>query len=47
MSCHRKLENFETLPAELTKKSFRFSWVYKDRYNLYSKAFEANPMDFT
>lgn len=37
----------EKLPAEPMKKSFRFSWAYKDRYSLYIRAFEANPTDFT
>lgn len=46
MSCSRKLKK-EKLLAEPMKKSFRFSWAYKDQYNLYIKTFEANPMDFT
>lgn len=47
MSCHRKLENSETLPAEPMKKIFRFSWVYKDGSSFYINASEAKPMDFT
>ena len=47
MSCSRKLEKKEKLLAEPMKKSFRFSWAYKDQYSLYIEAFEANPMDFT
>lgn len=45
MSCHRKLENSETLLAEsMNSEKLRFSRVYKNRYSLYIKAFEANCM---